>query len=70
MGVANVQGEDQKKLDIVANDLFINMLKSSYEVCVCVHVCVCVIFCHCILYLPTIYLCKIQRETLLCACVQ
>ena len=32
MGVANVQGEDQKKLDVLANDLFINMLKSSFEV--------------------------------------
>ena len=32
VGVANVQGEDQKKLDVVANDLFINMLKSSFEV--------------------------------------
>ena len=32
VGVANVQGEDQKKLDVLANDLFINMLKSSYEV--------------------------------------
>jgi fructose-1,6-bisphosphatase I len=32
VGVANVQGEDQKKLDVLANDLFINMLKSSFEV--------------------------------------
>ena len=63
MGVANVQGEDQKKLDVVANDLFINMLKSSYEVCVCVHVCV--------WNLLSLYTySKIQRETLLCACVQ
>lgn len=29
-GNTNVQGEEQKKLDILANDLFINMLKSSY----------------------------------------
>ena len=34
VGVANVQGEDQKKLDVLANDLFINMLKSSFEVSV------------------------------------
>ena len=34
VGVANVQGEDQKKLDVLANDLFINMLKSSFEVCI------------------------------------
>ena len=33
MGETNVQGEDQKKLDIIANELFINMLKSSFEVC-------------------------------------
>ena len=32
VGVANVQGEDQKKLDVLANELFINMLKSSFEV--------------------------------------
>ena len=31
-GSSNVQGEDQKKLDVVANDLFINMLRSSYKV--------------------------------------
>ena len=31
--MANVQGEDQKKLDVLANELFINMLKSSFEVC-------------------------------------
>lgn len=35
VGVANVQGEDQKKLDVLANDLFINMLKSSFEVSDC-----------------------------------
>lgn len=28
----NVQGEDVKKLDVLANELFINMLKSSYTV--------------------------------------
>jgi fructose-1,6-bisphosphatase I len=32
VGNTNVQGEEVKKLDIIANDLFINMLKSSYEV--------------------------------------
>ncbi len=32
VGETNVQGEDQKKLDVIANELFINMLKSSYEV--------------------------------------
>ncbi|XP_060525603.1 fructose-1,6-bisphosphatase 1 [Cylas formicarius] len=29
-GETNVQGEEVKKLDVLANDLFINMLKSSY----------------------------------------
>ena len=32
VGETNVQGEDQKKLDVLANELFINMLKSSFEV--------------------------------------
>jgi len=32
-GQTNVQGEDVKKLDVLANDLFINMLKSSYTTC-------------------------------------
>lgn len=32
IGSTNVQGEEVKKLDIIANDLFINMLKSSFEV--------------------------------------
>ncbi|KAK9879337.1 hypothetical protein WA026_004188 [Henosepilachna vigintioctopunctata] len=31
-GSTNVQGEEVKKLDILANELFINMLKSSYTV--------------------------------------
>lgn len=31
-GGSNVQGEDVKKLDVLANDLFINMLRSSYTV--------------------------------------
>ena len=34
MGETNIQGEDQKKLDVLANELFINMLKSSFEVCI------------------------------------
>ena len=29
-GNTNVQGEEVKKLDVLANDLFINMLRSSY----------------------------------------
>lgn len=29
-GNTNVQGEEVKKLDILANELFINMLSSSY----------------------------------------
>ena len=32
-GTTNVQGEEVKKLDVLANDLFINMLTSSYSVC-------------------------------------
>ncbi|KAH8856391.1 Fructose-1,6-bisphosphatase 1 [Schistosoma japonicum] len=32
-GSSNVQGEDVKKLDVLSNDLFINMLKSSYSTC-------------------------------------
>ena len=31
-GSSNTTGDDQKKLDVLANDLFINMLKSSYTV--------------------------------------
>ena len=31
-GHSNVQGEEVKKLDIVANELFINMLRSSFKV--------------------------------------
>ncbi|KAK4337201.1 hypothetical protein RND71_043300 [Anisodus tanguticus] len=30
-GTVNVQGEDVKKLDVLANELFINMIKSSYS---------------------------------------
>ena len=32
VGDTNVQGEQVKKLDVIANDLFINMLQSSFEV--------------------------------------
>ncbi|XP_061164012.1 fructose-1,6-bisphosphatase 1-like [Saccostrea echinata] len=35
-GTENVSGDDQKKLDVLANDLFINMLKSSYLTCLLV----------------------------------
>lgn len=33
MGAENVQGEEQKKLDVYANDVFINALKARHEVC-------------------------------------
>lgn len=32
-GNTNVQGEEVKKLDVLSNELFINMLKSSYTTC-------------------------------------
>ncbi|XP_076333651.1 fructose-1,6-bisphosphatase 1-like [Tachypleus tridentatus] len=32
-GETNVQGEEVKKLDVLSNDLFINMLRSSYTTC-------------------------------------
>lgn len=35
-GDVNVQGEEVKKLDVLANDLFINMLTSSYSTCLMV----------------------------------
>jgi len=35
-GNINVQGEDVKKLDVIANELFINMLKSSLKTCLLV----------------------------------
>ena len=35
-GETNVQGEDQKKLDVLANDLFINCLRATYKTCVLV----------------------------------
>lgn len=36
VGQTNVQGEEVKKLDVLANELFINMLKSSFTVCLLV----------------------------------
>ncbi|XP_072050919.1 fructose-1,6-bisphosphatase isozyme 2-like [Amphiura filiformis] len=33
-GTSNVSGDEQKKLDVLANDLFINMLKGSYTTCI------------------------------------
>ena len=35
-GNTNVQGEEVKKLDVIANELFINMLRSSYVTCLLV----------------------------------
>ena len=35
-GDVNVQGEEVKKLDVLANDLFINMLRSSFTTCLLV----------------------------------
>lgn len=35
-GNVNVQGEDVKKLDVLSNDLFINMLRSSFTTCLLV----------------------------------
>ena len=35
-GAVNVQGEDQKKLDIIANENFVNTLRSSTKVCLMV----------------------------------
>lgn len=35
-GDTNVQGEQVKKLDVLSNELFINMLKSSYTTCLLV----------------------------------
>jgi len=35
-GNTNVQGEEVKKLDVLSNDLFINMLKASYTTCLMV----------------------------------
>lgn len=35
-GNTNIQGEEVKKLDVLSNELFINMLKSSYTTCLLV----------------------------------
>ena len=35
-GNINVQGEEVKKLDVLSNDLFINMLRSSFTTCLMV----------------------------------
>lgn len=35
-GASNVQGEQQKKLDVIANDVFVNLLKKSGQCCVLV----------------------------------
>lgn len=35
-GTQNVQGEDVKKLDVLSNEMFVNMLTSSYTTCVLV----------------------------------
>ena len=35
-GNINVTGDEVKKLDVLANDLFINMLRSSYTTCLMV----------------------------------
>merc|ERR1711936_564482 len=35
-GDVNVQGEEQQKLDVLSNELFINMLRSSYASCLLV----------------------------------
>lgn len=32
-GSVNVTGDDQKKLDVLSNDLMVNMLQSSYGTC-------------------------------------
>ena len=44
-GDTNVQGEEVKKLDVLANDLFINMLSASYSCHLLVRNCD--IFFHC-----------------------
>jgi len=36
MTETRVQGEEVKKLDVLANELFINMLRSSYATCLLV----------------------------------
>ena len=34
-GDTNRTGDDQKKLDVLANDVFINVLRNTKKVCVC-----------------------------------
>ena len=35
-GSSNLSGDQQQKLDVMANELFVNMLKSSYTTCLLV----------------------------------
>jgi len=35
-GSTNVQGEEVKKLDVLSNDLFINLMRSSFTTCLLV----------------------------------
>ena len=35
-GATNVTGDEVKKLDVLANELFINLLRSSYTTCLLV----------------------------------
>lgn len=35
-GTTNVTGDKQQKLDVLANEMFINMLNSSYQTCLIV----------------------------------
>lgn len=35
-GETNVQGEEVKKLDVLSNDLFINLMRSSFTTCLLV----------------------------------
>ena len=35
-GSTNTSGDSQQKLDVMANELFINMLKASYQTCLMV----------------------------------
>jgi fructose-1,6-bisphosphatase I len=39
-GGENSSGDAQKKLDVLANDVFVNAVNFSHQVCVCVCVCV------------------------------
>ena len=35
-GSTNIQGEEVKKLDVLSNDLFVNMIRSSFTACLMV----------------------------------